>query len=57
MVKGKNRSGSDKAKRDAALAKRGKKPNDRGGKNLGVGNEHSRVAKGNKTHQGPMKKR
>lgn len=57
MTKGGNRSGSDKAKRDAALLAKGKVPNDRGGKNLGIGNEHSRVPKGNKTHQGPMKKR
>lgn len=57
MVKGGNRSGSDKSKRDAALLAKGKPPKDRGGKNLGVGSEHSRIAKGNRTQQGPMKQR
>lgn len=57
MVKGSNRSGSDASKRAAALAKKGAKASDRGGKNLGVNDEHSRVAKGNKTQQGSMKKR
>lgn len=57
MAKGRNRSGSDHAKREAALKKKGVKVKDRGGKNLGVNNEHSRVAKGNQTQQGPMKKR
>lgn len=57
MTKGGNRSGSDKAKRDAALLAKGTVPKDRGGKNIGIGNEHSRVAKGSKTQQGPMKKR
>ena len=57
MAKGNNRSGSDTSRRAAALAKKGVKQSDRGGKNVGVKDEHSRVAKGNATHQGPMKKR
>ncbi len=53
MTKGGNRSGSDKAKRDAALLAKGKVPNDRGGKNLGIGNEHSRVPNGEQDPSGP----
>lgn len=57
MTKGKNRSGSDKSKRDQALASKGQKPSDRGGKNIGVKDEHSRIPKGNRTQARPMKKR
>jgi hypothetical protein len=57
MVKGNNRSGSDASRRAAALAAKGVTQKDRGGKNIGAKDEHSRVVKGNATHQGPMKKR
>lgn len=54
MAKGQNRSGSDASKRHAALGKK----DSRGGKNIGAEKqEHSRVAKGNKTQQGPQRKR
>lgn len=57
MTKGANRKGSDAARRNAALSAKGKAPSDRGGKNIGIGSEHSRVAKGNRTQQGSMKMR
>lgn len=51
MPKGTNRSGSDASKRHGALAKKGEKVKDRGGRNLGVGAEHSRIPKGNRTQR------
>lgn len=59
MAKNTNRSGSDASKRNKVLeAKTKKETKDRGGKNIGADKqEHSRLAKGNKTQQGPQKKR
>lgn len=51
MTKGTDRKGSDKSKLHGALAKKGQKVKDRGGKNLGIGQEHSRIPKGDRTQQ------
>lgn len=42
MAKGKNQTGSQQRKRDASLGRK----EDRGGKNLGKTEEHSKIAKG-----------
>jgi len=57
MTKGSNRKGSDASKRIKTLLEKGAKVKDRGGRNLGVSDEHSRIAKGNRTQQGPQKRR
>lgn len=57
MTKGQNRKGSDVAHRLAVLANKGIKAKDRGGRNLGVEEEHSRITKGNLTQAKPMKRR
>lgn len=52
MTKGANRTGGDASKLNRTLAKKGTKIKDRGGKNLGAdGQEHSRIAKGNRTQR------
>jgi hypothetical protein len=54
VPKGTNRSGSDAARRAAALAAKGREVKDRGGKNIGIaGEEHSRIPKGNRTQHRP----